>query len=140
LAKIYHYRAELAVIRRRIDNSKDLDMDIDESDDDRTLTRQKRALQFPALSSPQRRIHITTYQLKNRSHPAYRNFTQELYQFLSYQVYGSPDRRGSTEEVNRLEDGGMVRAMQLLDVFSLSVTFRYIRSRLSRSSIAQQAP
>jgi hypothetical protein len=114
IANIHRVRADLAVIRRRIEYHRDQEIQSDANSSAVSEFPQHswQAVNiFPVLGSPERRSHISTFQLqKGRSNPAFRNFTRELYQFLTYQIYGAEDQRGSADAIDRLEDTGTVSA------------------------------
>jgi hypothetical protein len=110
LAKIHRIRADLAIIRRRIEQRCGSDAFISATKP-RRLRTPLLDDDYPSLSSPDRQYHILAFQVKNHKNPACRNFVQELYRFMSYEMSGPEDTCDRDEEVRALEDGGMVRAV-----------------------------
>jgi hypothetical protein len=87
ITKLHQRRMDFEVIRRRIEQSGEPGAQSLES---RAYPRRQRKIvtEFPSPGSPQRKERLVSFQLRHQRDAPFRNFTKELYQFLTYMVYG----------------------------------------------------
>jgi hypothetical protein len=116
IAKIHQRRTDIAIIRRRIERSGFLEERSVQAPT-KNVGKSTTSIEYPALGSPERKIHILKFQITHRSEPAFRNFSKDLYQFLTYLVHG-PEAHGDLNSVRALDDNGMVRACFLRWMYS----------------------
>jgi hypothetical protein len=116
IAAIHQRRTDVAVIRCRIERSGFLEEGFIKGHP-KNVKKDPARTDFPALGSPERKIHILKFQITHRNEPSFRNFSKDLYQFLTYLVLG-PEACGDSSSIRSLDDNGMASSCFLHQIHS----------------------